>query len=271
MSSPGTLKKRRLGEILMDAGLIDELQLKAALSEQKKWGGKLGRTLVEMGFVDEESMVLALSRQLGVPSVDLDKLSLPEDIVQWLRLDIAERYGVFPLGGDMGARVLHVATSDPTNLDALQELSFHTGMKIHPSVAGSSAIEKSIRRFYYGEKVTASDTTTPQALGVKETTFELQRMATNPGGMPAIQPPRPAPASAPPPSPSGGFAAPASASTGPASAADLERKVELLTERVAQLEKTAANQARALRALFDVLVEKRMITREEYQAKVRKD
>lgn len=251
MSTPNPpVKKRRLGEILMDAGLIDELQLKAALSEQKKWGGKLGRTLVEMGFVDEESMVLALSRQLGVPAVDLDRLALPDDIVHWMKLDVAERYAVFPLGGDAGARLLQIATSDPTNLDALQELSFKTGMKIQPSVAGTLAIEKAIRRYYYGERMTTGTTTTPQELGVKEATFELHRMASNPN-MQAQ--PRPQ----------------AAAAASPDAVRELERKVEALADRISLLEKHAANQVRALRGLFEVLVEKRVITREEYQAKVR--
>jgi len=254
-------KKRRLGEILMDAGLIDELQLRAALSEQKKWGGKLGRTLVEMGFIDEESMVLALSRQLGVPAVDLERLALPEDVAHWLKLDMAERYAVFPLGGDAGARVLQLATSDPTNLEALQELAFHTGMKIHPSVAGSMAIEKAIRRYYYGERMTTGTTTTPQELGVKEATFELQRMASNPN-LNAL--PRPPSAAAPP-------AAAAAAAPPRDAIRELERKVDALSERLSLLEKHAANQVRALRGLFDVLVEKRLVTREEYQAKVRKD
>jgi type IV pilus assembly protein PilB len=256
LSSPAPQKKRRLGEILIDAGLIDELQLKAALSEQKKWGGKLGRTLVEMGFVDEESMVLALSRQLGVPLVDLDKLQLPDNIVQWLRLDIAERYCVFPLGGDMAQKVLHVATADPTNLEMLQELAFHTGMKVHASVAGATAIDKALRRYYYGERMTASETITPQALGVKENTYELHRMPTDPN-MNAVRPSRAA----------------AVSSSGPESLriAELERRIDALNDRIGMLEKHSANQVRALRGLFEVLVEKRVITREEYQAKVRKE
>ena len=218
--------------------------------------------MVEMGFVDEESMVLALSRQLGVPAVDLDKLSLPDDVVHWLKIDIAERYGVFPLGGDAATKMLHLATSDPTNLEALQELSFTTRMRIQVSVAGSSAIEKAIRRYYYGERMTASTTTTPQALGVKENTYELQRMHTNPT-MNAVRPPPPPARSAPP--------APPPQAQDTAAFAELERKIDAINQRISLLEKHAANQVRALRGLFEVLVEKQVITREEYQAKVRKD
>src|SRR4051794_8224772 len=111
--APPSGKKRRLGEILLDAGVIDEVQLSAALAEQKKWGGKLGRTLVEMGYVDEDSMALALSRQLGLPVIDLDHAPLSPDVPKLLRLDVAERYGVFPVGADTKHKILHVATPDP--------------------------------------------------------------------------------------------------------------------------------------------------------------
>jgi uncharacterized coiled-coil protein SlyX len=127
-------------------------------------------------------------------------------------------------------------------------------------VAGATAIEKAIRRYYYGEKMTASETTTPQALGLKENTYELQRIATNPSmdsvtaapGGPAWQ---------------GGSSAPPAAAP---AAQELERRLEALSDRLSLLEKHAANQVRALRGLFDVLVEKGLVTREEYQAKVRK-
>lgn len=253
-------KKRRLGEILLDAGLINALQLNAALAEQKKWGGKLGRVLVEMGFVDEESMTVALSRQLSIPRVDLDKARLPDGIVQHLRLDIAERYGVFPLTFDARAKTLSVATSDPTNVEAFQELAFHTGCKILPVVCGSSAIDRAIRRHYYGEKTVASDAATPQALGLEEQTINpqelIQRSSANP------QPPSTASAAAPV-DPFG--------ATAVNSAAQLEiaRQLRELNDRLGALEKHAANQVRALRGLFELLVEKGYITRDEYLAKVR--
>jgi len=149
----------------MDAGVVTDVQLQAALAEQKRWGGKLGRTLVEMGFVDEESMSLALSRQLQLPRVDLDALELPADITGFLRVDIAERYGVFPIAGDRRLKQLTVASSDPTNVEAMQELAFYTGMRIQMAVASGSGIDRAIRRYYYGESTTPTQTTTPHQLG----------------------------------------------------------------------------------------------------------
>jgi type IV pilus assembly protein PilB len=216
------------------------VQLKAALQEQRKWGGKLGRTLVEMGFVDEDSMALALSRQLNIPKVDLDALRLPASVVGLLRIDAAERYGVFPLGGDPAHKVLHVASSDPTNLEALQELSFQIGMRIQQSVSSASGIDRAIRRYYYGENTVASNTASPDSFGRKEMSFEPQapRMA-------AVQEPAPA---APP---------------------EMHRKVEALEARIAGLEQAVAGQVRALRVLMELLVDSGVVSREEYLSRVR--
>lgn len=249
MSAAPTAKKRRLGEILLDAKLIDEIQLKAALSEQRKWGGKLGRTLVEMGFVDEESMVVALSRQLSLPAVDLDRLTtLPDGLLHLFRVDLAERYGVFPLNADEHAKVLQVATSDPSNMDAIQELSFLVGMRIQIAIAGSSAIDRAIRRFYYGESTVASDTAAADGYGLDERTFDAQPE------LPPAAPARPAPVAA-----------------APAIPPEVDKRLGELTQRMAALEKAAANQVKALRVLFELLLEKGVITREEYVAKVRRE
>jgi type IV pilus assembly protein PilB len=245
---PTAVKKRRLGEILMDAGVVDELQLKAALAEQRKWGGKLGRTLVEMGFVDEESMVLALSRQLNLPLVHLDRMNLPPEIVQLLRVDIAERYGVFPLSGDRKQKVLQIATSDPTNVEALQELSFNTGLHIQVSVSTASGIDRAIRRLYYGESTVASLAATPQSMGLTENTYDPDLMQGP--SAPAV-------------------AAPLRNGASASANAELTAKVAELSEQVAALEKLTSNQVRALRGMLELMVEKGVLTREEYLAKVR--
>lgn len=230
----------------MDAGLVTELQLNAALSEQRKWGGKLGRTLVEMGFVDEQSMALALSRQLQLPTVDLDHAEINPDVVQYLRVDIAERYGVFPISGDRKHKTLTLASSDPTNQEQLNELEFFTGMKVQVAVASASSIDRAIRRFYYGDASVSSDTTSPQALGVEEAEFDPAQLTrgTPPSG--TVSPP-------------------------PAPDAELLAELRALNKRVADLEKLMTGQVRALRGVVELLLEKGAITREEYLAKVRRD
>ena len=155
----------------MDAGLLTETQLRTALAEQRKWGGKLGHTLVQMGFVDEGSMVLALSRQLHIPAVELDTVTPPEHVLKLFRVELAERYSVFPVAADVAHKTLTLASADPTNVEALQELAFHTGHKLQVVVSSPSAIERAIRKHYHGgaSNIAAS----PEQFGISEPVFEF--------------------------------------------------------------------------------------------------
>ena len=161
------IRRMRLGELLVAAGVLDETHLEAALAEQKKWGGKLGRILVDMGFLSEDLMVKALSKQLGIPRVDLDKDELPREVARLLPVNLCERYGLFPVSRDDDTRTFHVATADPTGWEALDEVSFRTGLKVQPVVASASAIDRAIRRYYYGESTVSSDTLDPAAYGLR--------------------------------------------------------------------------------------------------------
>jgi type IV pilus assembly protein PilB len=220
----------------MDAGLLSETQLRTALAEQRKWGGKLGHTLVQMGFVDESSMVHALSRQLHIPAIELDGLTPPEHVFQLFPVDLAERYTVFPVGADVAQKTLTLASADPSNVDAFQELAFHTGQKIQVVVTSASSIERAIRKYYYGG---ASNTTaSPEDFGLSEPTYEF----------------------APP--------APRISADSPRQA-ELQQKVEMLTQQVADLQQMVANQARSLSALLEVLETRGALSRAEYFAKLR--
>lgn len=251
-------KRRRLGELLIEAAVLDPTQLQAALQEQKKWGGKLGRTLVEMGFVDEDSMVRALSRQLKLPVVDLDTVNLPATVTQILTVDLCERYGVFPLGIDVRGKQIQLATSDPTNADAINDIIFKTGMKVQTAVATGSSIDRAVRRMYYGESTTASKTTTPQKLGLAEPTF----------GEEEISGVRPKPrASAPKPSAPGSKKGGGLDPIQEIEIAAREAEIARMKDRLAQLEKQSAGQVRALRALVELLVQSGLVSRDEYLQK----
>jgi type IV pilus assembly protein PilB len=231
--------------LLIDAGVLTETRLQAALSEQRRWGGRLGRALVDMGFVDEAAMVNALSTQLGLPVVDLDSLTLPATITQLLRVDLAERYGIFPLASDPKTRSLQVATSDPTNFDALKELSLQTHYRVHAAVCTASQIDRAIRRYYYGELL-ESPTTSPRAFGVFEASFDLMQN----------EPPLPPPPSAPKPMP------PPPRASGPRPLGDE------MSHRLKALEDITQAQTRALRALIELLIESGLISRDEYLGKM---
>ncbi len=145
--------RKKLGEILIEAGVIDEMQLKTALSEQKRWGDRLGNVLIGLGFVSEEVMAKALSSHLKIPSVNLTKQSIPDDVIALLDAERARKFGVVPvMHKKEGTRkVLYLAMSDPTNLPALDEIGFATGCQIKPVVAVDSQIRAMLGRFYGGD------------------------------------------------------------------------------------------------------------------------
>ncbi len=148
----------RLGDLLVQAGAITQTQLDMALAEQRAWGGRLGQVLLNLGFTDEVRIATAIARQLGVPAVDLDRAQLRPDVTQLLPLELAERYGLMPLGTNPAEGRLLVACFDPTDAGAQSAAARATGLVPQVHVATATAIDRAIRRYYYGE---AAPTPTP--------------------------------------------------------------------------------------------------------------
>ncbi len=144
-------KKKKLGEILVEEGLIDVYQLQSALAHQKQWGGKLGQILVKLGFLTEEELLGFLSYYFKIPNVDLKKVAIPPSVIKLVPEDIARKYNVLPLTvkDELGRKILYLATADPTNVVAIDELEFALGMPIRPVLASDNLIAEAIE-FYYG-------------------------------------------------------------------------------------------------------------------------
>lgn len=286
---PARGPRRRLGDLLIEAGLLSEQQLKIALNEQRKWGGRLGRTVVEMGFVTETAIGQVLAKQLSLPSFDLDTEPVNPQAATWLRLDICERYGVFPLGINHRDRTISIATSDPTNLEHLQAIEFATNMKVLPTVATASAIERAIRRYYFGENPSAPRppppaprqtapapapppappplAAAPQPAPANDTSFELDELLGAPPRktteLPALSNPVPQKAlSSPTPVPI------TAAALSNAIEVSLRREIAVLREKIDALEEINSSQVRALRVLLELLIESGLVTRDEYLEKL---
>jgi type IV pilus assembly protein PilB len=136
----------RLGDLLLDAGLLSEEQLAAALEAQRDRKKRLGEILVEDGIVDEVRLADLLSHQLKTPLVDLrDEPSTPEALALLAYAD-ATRLGVLPLTVD--AKTLILATDDPGNLVLLREVAKLTGREVRPHLAIRSKILEAIRGRY---------------------------------------------------------------------------------------------------------------------------
>ena len=142
---------KKLGEILIETGLIDQIQLEAALARQKTWGGKLGHSLIELGFVNEEELAEAISKYIRIPYVNLFDPPLVEKQISLLDPKLVKKYEVIPTS--MRNSTLFVAMADPFDLDTISELQFITSLKISPVLALESEIKDAIRKYYDGEVV----------------------------------------------------------------------------------------------------------------------
>jgi type IV pilus assembly protein PilB len=136
----------KLGEILLEKGLIDEGQLRAALEHQKANGVMLGTSLVKLGFLNDGQVMAALSQQYGLAAVDLASLEVDPKVVKLITLDMALKHKVMPIRR-LGS-VVRLVMADPTNVLAIDEIKFRTGFNIDPVVATETALEDAIRKHY---------------------------------------------------------------------------------------------------------------------------
>ena len=140
--------KKRIGEILIDAGIINSMQLSAALGEQKQWGGRLCSVLVKLGLADERAIARVLEKQLGMSCVSLDGRGISPEALKKVKVDVARKYGIIPI--EIQGSTLVIAMSDPTDLRTIDELGFVLGMRIRPVLALESGISKAIALHYEG-------------------------------------------------------------------------------------------------------------------------
>lgn len=136
---------KKLGEILLDEGLVTEAQLMAALDEQVARGQSLGRTLVEIGILTEGQLVAALARQVGMTFVDLDEYPVDRSAIAMVPAALCRRYTVLPVGFQDGTLVL--ATADPGNVIAVDDVRTVSGMTVLPIVATYENLTRAIDRF----------------------------------------------------------------------------------------------------------------------------
>ncbi len=143
-------EKKKIGELLVKAGVISEMQLSSALGEQNRWGGKLCSIVMKRGFAGEENIALALEQQLGKRCIVLRKKQIPAEVLRRVEPEIARKYHIIPFGGD--DKSLDIAVSDPDDLRTMDELSFILGVRIRPFLALESGIKEGLERFYRDEK-----------------------------------------------------------------------------------------------------------------------
>jgi type IV pilus assembly protein PilB len=136
----------KLGEILVRENLLTPHQLREALEFQRENGGRLGFNLVKMGLVSDDMITAVLSRQYGVPSVNLELFDIDEAVIRLIPREVAEKYSVLPLSR-VGA-TLTLAMVDPTNVFAMDDIKFMTGLNIEPVVVSEASVQEAISKYY---------------------------------------------------------------------------------------------------------------------------
>ncbi|MCD4652584.1 type IV-A pilus assembly ATPase PilB [bacterium] len=143
----------RLGDILINEGLITTEQLEEALRYQVEKGGRLGSALVQLKYASEEDITEILSNQFGVPSVNLTSFDIEESVLKLIPAEVARKYLLIPISRT-GAS-LTIAMADPSNVFAQDDIKFMTGYHVEPVIASEISIQTTIERYFGSGKALA--------------------------------------------------------------------------------------------------------------------
>jgi type IV pilus assembly protein PilB len=171
------IRKRFLGELLVEAGVITEEQKDIALKEQKKLGKRLGEVLIDLGFVTEETLADTLSKQLGLPFKDIKSLHVSPEVVQTIPEAVARKYKVLPVEIIDGK--LTLAMVDPLDVLAMDEIKRRTRLDVEPVVVVGSELLKALDRYYKGE--------VEEAIKVGEAAYPAEEEAAKPEDTPVVK------------------------------------------------------------------------------------
>jgi hypothetical protein len=138
---------KKLGELLVDGGLISPGQLQEALKYQKAAGGRMGSNLVAMGFISEDALMDFLARQTGVPRLDVKHLEVLPAVLERIPKRLAEQMTILPVAFKE-PKSLVLAMADPSDLNAVDSARFASGLTIEPMVASHSALRLAIADQY---------------------------------------------------------------------------------------------------------------------------
>lgn len=161
------MHRQNLGEMLVAANLIDEVQMQVALAAQKQNGKRFGSTLVELKFIDENVLAAFLSKQIDVPCISLLHIEIPKNVKRKMTRAVALDCKAIPVRVD--GNNLEVAMVDPTDVDAIIRLEKAIGMTVSPLVAPQSSIEEMIDKCYPAD-FEADDTQNARAKAAKPKT-----------------------------------------------------------------------------------------------------
>lgn len=149
-------KKLRLGDVLLNSKAISNTQLLQALDLQKGSGKKLGEVLVEEGIVTEEQIAMALSTQLHIELIDLTTIAVSQEILNLIPVNVLKKNKIFPIEYADSMNVLRVAMADPMDMYAQDDISIITNCQVEPAVTTTRNIMLAIDKYYGQDEVTTA-------------------------------------------------------------------------------------------------------------------
>jgi len=148
VSTEANADRKKLGEYLLEAGLVTEQQLKEGLRRQRQTHEPLGHILARTGIVTEADICRVLHQQLGLPLVDLESIAIDESVIALIREDLAKKYTAIPIELE-NRSTIRVAMADPLNASALEDIRFQSGFFVKPALAPPSEIMEAISKYYH--------------------------------------------------------------------------------------------------------------------------
>jgi len=144
-------EKRRLGNILVNAGKITGYQLQEALKSQKALGKKLGEILVDSKIITEDEIIECIEQQTGIKKVDLNTINFDRKAITLIPQNLCDKYILIPFGFENNK--IKVALADPLNIFAIDDLAISTGFEIESFIARKNDISKFVGIYYSSQQV----------------------------------------------------------------------------------------------------------------------
>jgi len=251
------MARLKLGELLVQAGAIDELQLQSALGEQRKWGSPLGDTLVKMGMIDEKTLARVLGTQLNTPVVDLQSTEVSPQALQFLDHEFCLKHRCMPFGYQEQGSFLDLAMADPTNPEAFDLIRIRTRCNLRLYLAGGMEIENAVRQHYLGQVPATGEAGRPFKASQPWLLTRTDEAVLDEDGNISRMPSRTAqarPTSAPPP--------------GQSETSDIQDQLRQIGTELRQLRLILERDEKVLTKLMTMLIEKGVFSRAELMARL---
>ena len=137
---------KRLGEVLLERGVITRQELEKALAHQQSHGGLLGQILIQLEFVTEQEIALALTAQYGFPYLPLDNYEIDGTLTELIPEQVARQYCLIPI--DRIGNALTLAMADPSNVQAIEDIELLTKCVVQTFVSTPSDVTRAIDKHY---------------------------------------------------------------------------------------------------------------------------